>query len=137
MLDKDAQRADPQGSPPLPQARLDFCRNSPGFSYLGQRPIVFSRTGQFRGFTGIPGGGGRKEQTDLDIVWLPMDPCRMVGRTVNFCLDSEGSGVRTGLGWTRNARHTVGLYIGKLLFPGTFPFWTPRLSTRQVNVVLH
>ena len=50
----------------------------------------------------------RKEQTGLDIVWLPMDPCRTVGR-INFCLDSEGSGVRTGLGWTRNARHTVGL----------------------------
>ena len=52
--------------------------------------------------------GVRKEQTGLDIVWLPMDPCRTVGR-INFCLDSEGSGVRTGLGWTRNARHTVGL----------------------------
>lgn len=89
---------------------------------IGAKIAVFSRTEHFRGFTGIPGEGGRKEQTDLDIVWLPTDPCRTVGRTVNFCLDSEGSGLRTGLGWTRNARHTVGLYIGKLLFPGVFPF---------------
>ena len=99
-----------------------FIRKFSRVQLLGEKTMMFSRTGQFRGFTGIPGGGGRKDQTDLDIVWLSMDPCRMVGRTINFCLDSEGSGVRTGLGWTRNARHTVGLYIGKLLFPGMFPF---------------
>lgn len=76
MLDKDAQRANPQGSPPACADPSGFLQKFSGVQLLGAKTMVFSRTGQFRGFTGIPGGGGRKEQTDLDMsvsLWTLQD----------------------------------------------------------------
>lgn len=55
----------------LPQT-TGFLQKFSGVQLLGAKTMVFSRT-VIQGFTGILGGGGQKEQTDLDIVWLPMD----------------------------------------------------------------
>lgn len=111
MLDKDAQRAGLRHH----RVRSHCCRPAWIPAEILQGSVTWGKdNGVFKNWA-IQGfhrdtwrRGVRKEQTGLDIVWLPMDPCRTVGR-INFCLDSEGSGVRTGLGWTRNARHTVGL----------------------------